>query len=129
MDQAAARAAHIGTSPRLSVAHGSVEPNQKFAHDRNQDHLAWLAAPTQTIAEGHDLGVPTHGGAGGIEQNDLDAGAAGDKAAPQLPAPAAMNAWREPAERGDFPAVKPAEFGNSASSARAVACATPMRSH
>src|SRR5204862_499292 len=87
MDQAAARAAQIGTSPRLSVAHGSVEPNQKFAHDRNQDHLAWLAAPTQTIAEGLDLGVPTHGGAGGIEQNDLDAGAAGDKAAPQLPAP------------------------------------------
>src|SRR5439155_13863468 len=103
MDQAAARAAHIGTSPRLSVAHGSVEPNQKFAHDRNQDHLAWLAAPTQTIAEGLDLGVPTHGGAGGIEQNDLDAGAAGDKAAPQLPAPAAnervaraRRAWRFP---------------------------------
>ena len=112
-----------------SIADGSVEPDQEFARHRNQDHLAWFAASAQTIAECSDLGIRSHRGAGRIEQNDLDAATAGGEATPSVRAPALVGARCKAAERGDFPAVEPPISGNSASSARAVACATPLRSH
>ena len=59
----------------------------QLAHHRNHDDLARLATRAQTIAEGLDLRIPSHRGAGRIEQDRLHAGTAAGKATPQLRAP------------------------------------------